>query len=98
MFADLDESLRQLLIREVPLGVNDVDIVFERPDRDTVARFTKPTVDLFLFDLLENRDLRESGWNATLNGNGRATLRWPPVRVNLRYLVTVWAQAVDDEQ
>lgn len=29
MFADLDESLKQLLIREVPLGAKDVDVVFE---------------------------------------------------------------------
>jgi len=97
MFADLDESLRQLLIREVPLSPNDVDIVFQRPDRDNVARFTKPTVNLFLFDLSENRDLRETGWGVTRNGGGIATLRWPPLRVDLRYLVTVWAQEVDDE-
>jgi hypothetical protein len=97
MFADLDESMRQLLIREVPLNPTDVDIVFDRPDRDNVARFTKPTVNLFLFDVIEDAYLRESGWGLTRNGNGIATLRWPPLRVDVRYLVTVWAQAVDDE-
>jgi hypothetical protein len=97
MFADLDESLKAMLVREVPLPPNEIDVVFERPDRDAVARFSKPTVDLFLFDFSENRDFREAGWRATRNGNGGATLRWPPLRVDLRYLVTVWAQAVDDQ-
>jgi hypothetical protein len=97
MFADLDESLKTMLEREVPLPPADVDIVFERPDRDNVARFNKPTVDLFLFDVTENRDLRETGWRSVRNQNGIHTLRWPPLRLDLRYLVTVWAQAVDDE-
>src|SRR5262249_181037 len=97
VFADLDETLRQLLYREVPLGQTDVAVVFERPDRGRGARFRRPRVDLFLYDLSENRDLRETGWNATLNGNGGATLRWPPLRVDLRFLVTVWAQEVEDE-
>ena len=97
MFADLDESLKNLLAREVPLSLNDVDIVFERPDRDNVARFGKPTVDLFLFDVSENRDMRETGWRSLRTQNGSHSLRWPAVRVDLRYLVTVWAQAVDDE-
>jgi hypothetical protein len=97
MFADLDESVRQLLIREVPLSPADVDIVFDRPDRDNVARFLKPTVDLFLFDFSENRDLRETGWQVRRNGGNSATLRWPPLRVDVRYLVSVWAPAVDDE-
>lgn len=97
MFADLDESLKQMLIQEVPLPQNDVDVVFERPDRDNVARFSKPTVDLFLFDVSENRDLREAGWRPAGTENGRTTLRWPPLQLDVHYLVTVWAQAVDDE-
>ena len=96
MFADLDESLRQMLIRETPLPANEVDIAFERPDRDQTARFSRPTVDLFLFGIDENLDLGETGWEVTRNGNN-ATLRWPPVRVDVRYLLTVWAQAIDDE-
>lgn len=97
MFADLDESLRQMLIREVPLPAADVDIVFERPDREHTARFSRPTVDLFLFSIDENRDFVESGWQVTRNGDNTATLRWPPLRVDVHYLVTVWTQAVDDE-
>ena len=97
MFADLDEALRQLLIREVPLGANDVDIVFQRPDRENVARFGKPTIDLFLFDASENHEFPEAGWQKAANGNGVVGLRWPPLRVDVRYFVTVWAQAVEDE-
>jgi Pvc16 N-terminal domain/Carboxypeptidase regulatory-like domain len=97
MFADLDEALKQLLIREVPLPVTDVDVAFERPDRDRVARFSRPTVNLFLFQLEENKEQIDTGWQTTRNDNGTATIRWPPLRVDLRYLVTVWSQNVDDE-
>lgn len=97
MFAELDEALKQLLIREVPLPEAEVDVLFERPDRENVARFNKPTVDLFLFDLKENDDLRQSGWSKTAEVEDGTRLRWPPARLDLRYLVTVWAQAVDDE-
>jgi hypothetical protein len=97
MFADLDESLRQLLIREVPLPPADVDIAFERPDREQTARFSRPTVDLFLFSVEENLDLVESGWDVSRNEDRSTTLRWPALRVDVRYLITPWVQAVDDE-
>jgi hypothetical protein len=98
MFDDLDETLRNLLVREVPLNPNEVDINFDRPDRENIARYSKPTVNLFLFDLTENRDLRETGWHPVrVNENGIVTLKWPPTRVDVRYLVTAWAQEVDDE-
>jgi hypothetical protein len=97
MFADLDETLKQLLIREVPLPASDADIVFERPDREETARFSRPTVDLFLFSIDENLDLIESGWNVTRHRDNSTTLRWPELRVDLRYLVTVWTQQIDDE-
>jgi hypothetical protein len=97
MFADLDETLKQLLIREVPLPTSDADIAFERPDREQTARFSRPTVDLFLFSIDENLELMESGWNVTRHPDNSTTLRWPDLRVDLRYLVTVWTQAIDDE-
>jgi hypothetical protein len=97
VFDDLDESLRQMLVREGPLPASDIDIVFERPDRDRTARFSRPTVDLFMFAVDENRDQIDSGWEVTRNADRSATLRWPPLHVDLRYLVTVWAQQVEDE-
>jgi hypothetical protein len=97
VFADLDETLKQLLIREVPLPPGDADIAFERPDREETARFSRPTVDLFLFSIDETLDLIESGWNVTRHPDNSTTLRWPELRVDLRYLVTVWTQQIDDE-
>jgi hypothetical protein len=97
MFADLDETLRQLLVREVPLPPSDADIAFERPDRERTARFSRPTVDLFLFSIDENLELMQAGWNVTRHPDNSTTLRWPELRVDLRYLVTVWTQEIDDE-
>jgi hypothetical protein len=97
MLADLDEALRRLLVREVPLDPADVDVEFERPDRDSVARFNRPTVDLFLFDIGENVEKRQSGWQPGRNGGDRVRMQWPPMSVNVRYLVTVWASEVEDQ-
>ena len=97
MLADLNEALRQLLIREVPLNPNEVDVAFDKPDRESVARFNRPTVDLFLFDLLSNKDFTEVGWRASPGPNGRARISWPPLKIDLRYLVTTWASAVEDQ-
>jgi len=41
MFDDLDETLRNLLVREVPLNPNEVDINFDRPDRENIPAATQ---------------------------------------------------------
>jgi hypothetical protein len=98
MFPDLDESLRQLLMREIPTAANEIDIAFERPDRERTARFSRPTIDLFLFSVDENLELIESGWEITRDpATNGTTMRWPADRVDVRYLVTAWTQAVEDE-
>src|SRR3990172_3263592 len=97
MLPELDEAIRELLIRQVPLDPAQVDVAFERPDCENVARFSKPTVNLFLFHVEENLELKRAGWDVHRNGDGTATKRWPPIRAAVHYLVSAWAQAVDDE-
>lgn len=62
-------------------------IAFERPS-DT---FTpgQATVDLFLFDIRENAELRNSEPTA-VRSNGQFTLKKAPLRVACSYLVTAW--------
>ncbi len=48
MLSDLDESLRQLLIRRGDLTPAAVDISFDIPTRDWSTPVTKPTVNLYL--------------------------------------------------
>ena len=98
MFHDLDEALRQLLMKEIPIKNGEVDISFEQPKREWSARLSRPTLNLFLYDLRENRKLRQSQeWMIEQNRDGTVTQRRQPARVDLYYLVTAWANDPDDE-
>ncbi len=63
MFADLDETIRDLLIKNVPIDLTEVDISFEAPDREWSGRLSRPTVNCFLYDVncCGGRSWRSSG-------------------------------------
>ena len=46
MISDLDETIKQLLVKEGKLDLAEIDIVFEMPDREWSGKVTKPTVDV----------------------------------------------------
>src|SRR5258708_35695380 len=98
MFADLDETIRQLLIHHVPLNLSEVDVSFDAPDREWSGRLSRPTVNCFMYDVRENADLREAAWDFSRDtANGTVTRKKLPVRFNAIYNVTVWARAPEDE-
>ena len=95
MFDDLDNTLQQLLKRELPPTlVSQLTITFAAPDAQfpptTVAL---PAIDLFLYDVRENRDLRNNEWVIERRSDGTATKTRAPVRVDCSYLITAWASA-----
>jgi hypothetical protein len=95
MFHDLDSTLHELLKRELPPGlVDQVGISFATPDQQfPPANVTLPAVDLFLYEVQENRDLRDTEPQLARQTDG-TVLRLPaPVRVDCHYLVTAWAKA-----
>lgn len=98
MFQELDEVLRQLLIREIPIKNGDVDITFDQPSREWAARLSRPTLNIFLHDVRENIQLRGSQqWTVEHRSDGTAVQRRTPVRVALHYMITTWANDPDDE-
>jgi hypothetical protein len=99
MINDLDETLRQLLIRELPIKNGEVDITFDQPKREWSARLNRPTLNLFLYDLHENKKLRQTQpmWEINQQNGNNVTKRRRPVRVDLQYIVTVWATEPEDE-
>jgi hypothetical protein len=98
MFHDLDEVLRQLLIRELPVEKKEVDISFDQPKREWSARLNRPTLNLFLYDIRENLKLRHSQqWLVEPQPDGTKTQRRVPPRVDLHYMITAWAKEPDDE-
>jgi len=99
MIYEINEALRELLKRELPIRKGDIDILFDLPKREWSSRLNKPTLNIFLYDFLENTDLRGSEqWRKENNDDGTVTLFRNPVRINFYYLITSWAKDVQDEQ
>lgn len=96
MISDLDETIRQLLMKKGHLDPSEVDISFDMPDREWSASISKPTVNVYLYDIHENRELRDNDWTVT-SQNGVATRRKNPVRVDISYLITAWTNDTADQ-
>jgi Pvc16 N-terminal domain len=98
MLADLDESLRSLLKKELERhGFDGVEIAFEAPSRDWSGQLSAPCVNMFLYDLRESGDFRPNDWDRETNGNGHPRDVRPPLVMEASYAVTAWTQAVEDE-
>lgn len=97
MISDLNETIKQLLIKRGELDPAVVDINFEMPDREWSASISKPTVNIYLYDVRENHQLRGTEWVVTKDENGKATKKKNPSRVDISYLITVWAHDIVDE-
>jgi Pvc16 N-terminal domain/Carboxypeptidase regulatory-like domain len=97
MLADLDETLRGLVRAELERhGFEGVDIAFDAPSREWSGQLSKPTVNIFLYDLREAESLRTSEWSR-MKRDGRTVEGRPPMVMECSYAVTAWTQAVEDE-
>lgn len=98
MIDDLDDALRDLLIQDLPISNNEVDIVFDQPTRDWASRLSRPTINLFMHDVRENNKLRtqQPYIGAAVSGT-MATMSISPVRLDVHYMVTTWANDPGDE-
>lgn len=98
MIDDLDEALRDLLIRDMPISNNEVDIAFDQPTRDWASRLSRPTVNIFLHDVRENNRLRtQQPYLGIATNSTTATMSVNPVRLDVHYMVTTWANDPGDE-
>jgi hypothetical protein len=97
MLADLDESLRTLLQRELGRhGFDNVEIAFEAPAKEWSSQLAAPTVNVFLYDLRESSDHRHRTIDEQ-RANGTALQTRPPLVLECSFAVTAWTQAVEDE-
>ncbi len=98
MFDALDESIKNLLVNELPIKKNDIDIVFDQPNSDWSSRLNKPTLNLYLYSISENRQLRGAEqMSKTQLPDGNIEIRRNPVRIDLHYLVTAWSKNEMDQ-
>lgn len=89
---DLDEAIRQILVRMGGVRQDEVDIDFSVPDSDWSGGLSRPTINCYLFNIHERTRLREEGWQ--LEGDRRTgqSRRPPPLYIELTYLITAWTQ------
>lgn len=96
MFGGLHTSLERLLYERGRIDPQEVDVRFEAPTKEWTASLLMPTVNLYLFRVEENTDLRRTDFTST-KANGTATRRMPPRRIDLHYMVSVLSTSVVDE-
>jgi hypothetical protein len=89
MLQDLDKTLQILLELHLPKGSssNSYNISFETPDKEHASLFG---INLFLYDVRENLDLRNTIGGFERQSDGTAIRKRPPARVDCSYLITVW--------
>lgn len=97
MINELDETIKEILIAEGGLDPTEVEISFDIPNREWSGGISKPTINCYLFDIRENRELRQSGMQTDKGAPNGASRRRPPMRVDLTYLLTAWTREVEDE-
>lgn len=93
MIDDLDRTVEELLRRELSRGfLKQVGISFAAPDSEfPPSGLSLPAVDLFLYDIRENMELRSPGWIVEYSDDGTGAKKRKPVRVDCSYLITAWA-------
>ena len=97
MIHDVDQLLERLVRRDA-LNGSAVDLVFDAPTKDWVARRSGPCVNLYLYDIREDLGRRVPNWEDIRGPSGDVTGRvQPPRRFRLAYLVTAWTQRPEDE-
>ncbi len=91
MIRDLSETLRAALDDEALKprfkDLFDAQVSFDRPDDG--FKPSQTTVNLFLYDVREDMELR-SNEPVITRQNGQAEIRRPPLRVICSYLITAW--------
>src|SRR5262245_49192167 len=92
MIDDLDRTIAVLLRQGLPKSLAEqVQVSFATPDDQFPPQsVTLPAIDLFLYDVRENSELRSNEVYVESRSNGTATRRRAPVRVDFSYLVTAW--------
>src|SRR4051794_2432903 len=96
MFQDIDRTLKTLLSAGLPHGLVDPSngISFGPPDSTSL---TLPSINLYLFWIVENREFRTADQMVARTTSGRSISTHAPVRVDCHYMVSAWAARGDEE-
>lgn len=100
MIHDLDDTLAALLKHELPPEFQEEGQSPASVSFDTLHKGAQQSsaliLNLFLYDIRENRDLRTNEWEMERHAD-RATKKRSPVRVECSYLITAWGSNTKTE-
>lgn len=93
MLADVNRTIEALLKAELPADVaGQVSISFATPDESFPSNgLTLPAINLFLFEITENTELRAVEPLIERRADGSSARVPPPVHIDCHYLVTAFA-------
>jgi hypothetical protein len=100
MIRDLDLTLKSLLSGEAEPGseLGKADISFSVPDEEWQKKGNKLELNVYLYDIRENRELRTNEMQLQRNPEGRIIQQQPPPRIDCAYLITAWNKATADSE
>lgn len=92
MISELDQSLENLLKGEAPAGTElaGATVSFGAPDQTWRGSGSSLELDVYLYQLLENRELRSNARSLRQAPGGGVTVEPFPARVECSYLLTAW--------
>lgn len=98
MFAEIDDSIPQLLVEKGNLDNGEVDIAFQKPTRQWEAGVSRPTINVYLFDIRENTELKNPNPWVVRQGPGNSAVKSrAEIRMDLTYKIAAFATTVEDE-
>jgi hypothetical protein len=86
----IDEGLERLLRSKIPLPPDSGDVSFAQPSIGWAERLSRPTINLFLYEVKPSTRPSASVVRRT-DVDGRAQRRAPSPVMEMNYLVSAWA-------
>ncbi len=92
MIEDLDASLKAMLTGEAAPGsaLATADISFAAPDETWQGQGSGMQANLYLYRVLDNRELRSNQRNIVTNPDGSVDIQLFPARLECSYIITCW--------
>jgi hypothetical protein len=92
MIEDLDASLKAMLTGEATPGsaLATADISFAAPDETWQGQGSGMQANLYLYRVMEDRELRSNQRNIVLNTDGSVDIQLFPARLECSYIITCW--------
>ncbi len=104
----IGEALKNYISEASSILDNDINLILPKKEWVDSPSTKNPKVNIYLFEIKENLELRENEWQTIHSVNGSVQKKKPDVRIDLFYIMTFYGQtpessnavigAVEEEQ